>query len=78
MEKVQIQANLSIDRSGGADKLPIVIDGVQKELEKAFPGADIAVRKGFFQTIDGIWSSKPEYESKIQNIVAEVRRKVLA
>ncbi len=77
MSEVKIQANLSIEKSGGAEKLQIVIDKVREALSEKYPNAQIDVRKGYFQTIDGIWSNNQEIEQDIRNIVDNVRAQVV-
>lgn len=77
MEKLQIQANLSIERSGGAENLQKVIALTETMLKEKFPDANISVRKGFFQTIDGIWASDSVAERAVMQTVAEARKKVL-
>lgn len=77
MSDIQIQANLSIEKSGGAEKLQIVIEKVRENLEKKYPNAKIDVRKGYFQTIDGIWSNNPDVEIDIRSIVENVRAEVV-
>lgn len=77
MEKLQIQANLSIERSGGAENLQKVIALTETMLKEKFPNAEISVRKGFFQTIDGIWASDSKTERAVAETVAAARRKVL-
>lgn len=78
MDKIQIQANLSIERSGGAENLAKVIEKTATLLRLQFPDADISVRKGYFQTIDGIWSNDPTIENDIRKAVAVAREQVLA
>ncbi|MDE7168606.1 MAG: hypothetical protein K2N67_00230 [Mucispirillum sp.] len=77
-ENLKIEVNLSIDRSGGDDGLPKVIDAVEKALKAEYTDAEIAVRKGFFQTIDGIWASDSGIENDIRFILDEVRKRVLS
>ena len=77
MNNLEIQVNLSIDRSGGAEKLPIVIEKIKEILISKYPNANIAVRKGYFQTIDGIWSNDSDVERELFTIVADVRKQVL-
>lgn len=78
MDKIQIQANLSIERSGGAENLAKVIEKTETILRLQFPGADISVRKGYFQTIDGIWASDPTIEKDIRKAIAIAREQVSA
>lgn len=77
MEKIKIQSNLSVDRSGGPEKLPLVIEKVKEAVEAKYPDADIAVRKGYFKTIDGIWASDAAVEKDIFAIVESIRKQVL-
>lgn len=77
MSEVKIQANLSIEKSGGAEKLQVVIEKVKEALAEKYPDAQIDVRKGYFQTIDGIWSNNQEIEQDIRNIVDNVRAQVV-
>lgn len=77
MKDIQIQANLSVERSGGTENLKKVIEETDKILKNKFPEAEITVRKGFFQTIDGIWSNDPEAEYETRQAVTEARQKVL-
>ena len=77
MNNLEIQVNLSIDRSGGAEKLPIVIEKIKEILISKYTNANIAVRKGYFQTIDGIWSNDSDVERELFTIVADVRKQVL-
>ncbi|MBQ3033173.1 MAG: hypothetical protein IJD28_02235 [Deferribacterales bacterium] len=77
MSKLEIQINLSVDKSGGEEKLPVVIEKIKEAVTSKYPQADIVVRKGYFKTIDGIWSSDSTIENDIKNIIADVRKQVL-
>lgn len=76
-EKIKIEVNLSIDKSGGKEKLPEVIRKIKEAIEAKYPHADIAVRKGYFRTIDGIWASDQTLMQDILAIVDSVRKQVL-
>lgn len=78
MEKIIIQANLSIERCGGEENLEKVIKKTKTILGLQFPQAEISVRKGYFQTIDGFWSSDPNLEKDIRKAVSIAREQVLS
>ncbi len=73
-----ITVNLSIEKSGGDQGLPTVIDAVQKALVEMYPNAEVVVRKGFFQTVDAIVANDPSVEEDIRNIVFAARDAVLS
>lgn len=77
MSRLEIQVNLSIDKSGGPEKLPLVIEKIREVINVKYPDAKISVRKGYFQTIDGLWANDQEVERDIFNIVENVRKQVL-
>lgn len=73
-----IEVNLSIEKSGGEDKLPMVIDNVKEAVIQKFPEADVVVRKGFFKTIDGIYSDDLYAEGEVRQLVNIVRKRALS
>ncbi len=73
-----IEVNLSIDKSGGEVNLPTVIGAVQEAVKGKFPEADVVVRKGFFKTIDGIYSDDLYAEGEVRQLVNTVRERVLS
>ena len=73
-----IEVNLSIDKSGGEVNLPTVIGAVQEAVKGKFPEADVVVRKGFFKTIDGIYSDDLYAEGEVRQLVNIVRERVLS
>ncbi len=77
MSKLEIQVNLSIEKSGGKENLEIIINKVKSRLTEKYPNAEISVRKGYFQTIDGLWSNNSEVENDIFEIVKSVRQEVV-
>lgn len=76
-DKLQIKVNLSIENSGGEANLPIVIDAVKEAIVEKYPDAEVQVIKGFFQTIDGIWSNDSSVDMDVRGIVFQAREKVL-
>ncbi len=77
-DTLKIDVNLSIEKSGGEDMLPVVIEAVNVALMSRYPDAEINVRKGFFQTIDGVWSSDSSIEPTVHGVMIETRDRVLA
>lgn len=73
-----IEINLSIDKSGGDENLPKVIEAVKEAVQGKFPEAEIKVRKGFFKTIDGIYSDDLYAEGEVRQLVNTVRERVLS
>lgn len=73
-----IEINLSIDKSGGEVNLPTVIGAVQEAVKGKFPEAEVIVRKGFFKTIDGIYSDDLYAEGEVRQLVNTVRERVLS
>ncbi len=73
-----IEVNLSIDKSGGEEMLPSVLKAVQDALESKFPNSEIVVRKGFFKTIDGIFSDDLYTEGEARQLVNTVRERILS
>lgn len=73
-----IEVNLSIEKSGGEERLPIVIDSIKEAVTQKFPEADIVVRKGFFKTIDGIYSDDLYAEGEVRQLVNTVRERALS
>ena len=69
-----IEVNLSIDKSGGESTLPEVI---KEALHQKYPEAEIIVRKGFFKTIDGIFSDDLYTEGEVRQLVNLIREKTL-
>ena len=76
-KNITIEVNLSIDKSGGAEKLPVVIEEMEKTLKERYPEAQIIVRKGYFQTIDGIAASDDNVERDVRFLLDAVRNRVL-
>ena len=72
-----IEVNLSIDKSGGEENLPKVIEAVKEAVTGKFPEAEVIVRKGFFKTIDGIYSDDLYAEGEVRQLVNTVRERVL-
>lgn len=72
-----IEINLSIDKSGGEENLPKVIEAVKEAVTGKFPEAEVIVRKGFFKTIDGIYSDDIYAEGEVRQLVNTVRERVL-
>lgn len=72
-----IEVNLSIDKSGGENTLPDVIKNVEEALHQKYPEAEIVVRKGFFKTIDGIFSDDLYTEGEVRQLVNLIREKTL-
>lgn len=72
-----IEINLSIDKSGGEENLPKVIEAVKEAITGKFPEAEVIVRKGFFKTIDGIYSDDLYAEGEVRQLVNTVRERVL-
>ena len=75
---LMIEVNLSIDKCGGAEKMALIIEELKKSLGEKFPDAQIVVRKGYFQTIDGIWSNDEAIERDVKFFVEEVRNRIVA
>ena len=73
-----IEINLSIEKSGGEANLPKVIDAVQEAVKGQVPEAEVVVRKGFFKTIDGIFSDDLYAEGEVRQLVNTVRERVLS
>lgn len=73
-----IEVNLSINKSGGEANLPAVICAVQEAVKGKFPEAEVVVRKGFFKTIDGIYSDDLYVEGEVRQLVNTVRERVLS
>lgn len=73
-----IEVNLSIEKSGGEERLPIVIDSIKEAVTQKFPEADVVVRKGFFKTIDGIYSDDLYAEGEVRQLVNTVRERALS
>lgn len=73
-----IEVNLSIEKSGGEERLPVVIDSIKEAVTQKFPEADVVVRKGFFKTIDGIYSDDLYAEGEVRQLVNTVRERVLS
>ena len=67
-----IEINLSIEKSGGEENLPKVINAVSEAVKEKFPEAEVIVRKGFFKTIDGVYS-----EGEVRQLINTVRERVL-
>ena len=72
-----IEINLSIDKSGGESTLPEVITNVEEALPQKYPEAEVVVRKGFFKTIDGIFSDDLYTEGEVRQLVNLIREKTL-
>ena len=72
-----IEVNLSIDKSGGESTLPEVNTNVEEALHQKYPEAEIIVRKGFFKTIDGIFSDDLYTEGEVRQLVNLIREKTL-
>ncbi len=75
---MHIEVNLSIEKSGGEEMLPQVIEAIQEALESKFPEYNVVVRKGFFKTIDGIFSDDLYAEGEARQLVNLVRGRVLS
>lgn len=73
-----IEVNLSIEKSGGEERLPVVIDSIKEAVTQKFPEADVVVRKGFFKTIDGIYSDDLYVEGEVRQLVNTVRERALS
>lgn len=73
-----IEVNLSIEKSGGEERLPVVIDNIKEAVTQKFPEADVVVRKGFFKTIDGIYSDDLYAEGEVRQLVNTVRERTLS
>ncbi len=65
-----IEINLSIEKSGGEENLP-------KAVKEKFPEAEVIVRKGFFKTIDGVYSDDLYAEGEVRQLINTVRERVL-
>lgn len=72
-----IEVNLSVDKSGGEGMLPEVITNVEEAITQKFPEAEVIVRKGFFKTIDGIFSDDLYTEGEVRQLVNLVRERTL-
>lgn len=72
-----IEVNLSIDKSGGETMLEEVIKNVEEAVKQKFPEAEVVVRKGFFKTIDGIFSDDLYTEGEVRQLVNLVRERTL-
>lgn len=72
-----IEVNLSIKKCGGEEGLKTVIDAVKEALTSKYPEAEIKVRKGFFETIDGIYSNDLYTEGEVRQLVNTVRERAL-
>lgn len=72
-----IEVNLSIDKSGGETMLEEVIKNVDEAVKQKFPEAEVVVRKGFFKTIDGIFSDDLYTEGEVRQLVNLVRERTL-
>lgn len=72
-----IEINLSIEKSGGEENLPKVIEAVKEAVSSKFPEAEVVVRKGFFKTIDGIFSDDLYAEGEARQLLKIVRERVL-
>ncbi len=73
-----IEINLSIEKSGGEENLPKVINAVSEAVKEKFPEAEVIVRKGFFKTIDGVYSADDLYaEGEVRQLINTVRERVL-
>lgn len=73
-----IEINLSIDKSGGEDNISKVISAVEEAVKGKFPQAEVVVRKGFFKTIDGVYSDDLYAEGESRQILETVRERVLS
>ncbi len=73
-----IEINLSIDKSGGEANIPKVIEAVREAVMGKFPEAEVIVRKGFFKTIDGIYSDDLYAEGEVRQLVNTVRERFLS
>ncbi len=73
-----IEINLSIDKSGGEDNISKVISAVEEAVKEKFPQAEVIVRKGFFKTIDGVYSDDLYAEGESRQILETVRERVLS
>lgn len=72
-----IEVNLSIEKSGGEELIQKMISDISDALKDRFPDAEIIVRKGFFKTIDGIYSDNALIENQVRDIIRIVRERVL-
>lgn len=72
-----IVVNLSIEKSGGKEKLPLIIDALNKRIMAKYPDTEVTVRKGFFVTVDGIIASDADIETDIRLLLAQVRTEIL-
>ncbi|MDE7315334.1 MAG: hypothetical protein K2N11_06490 [Mucispirillum sp.] len=72
-----IEINLSIEKSGGEANLPRVITAVKEAVKGKFPEAEVIVRKGFFKTIDGVYSDDLYAEGEVRQLVNTIRERVL-
>lgn len=77
MEQLSIEVNLSIEKSGGKENLDKLILALSKELPIRYPSAKIAVRKGFFQTIDGITINDDKVYLDVVELLEEYRANIL-
>ena len=72
-----IEINLSIEKSGGEENLPKVVEAVKEAVSGKFPDAEVIVRKGFFKTIDGVYSDDLYAEGEARQLLKIVRERVL-
>lgn len=72
-----IEINLSIEKSGGEERIAEVTDAVKMAVQGKFPKAEVVVRKGFFKTIDGIYSDDLYAEGEARQLLNTVRERVL-
>ena len=72
-----IEINLSIEKSGGEENLPKVINAVSEAVKEKFAEAEVFVRKGFFKTIDGVYSDDLYAEGEVRQLINTVRERVL-
>lgn len=72
-----IEINLSIEKSGGEENLPKVINAVSEAVKEKFLEAEVIVRKGFFKTIDGVYSDDLYAEGEVRQLINTVRERVL-
>ena len=57
--------------------LPKVINAVSEAVKEKFPEAEVIVRKGFFKTIDGVYSDDLYAEGEVRQLINTVRERVL-
>jgi len=77
--KKMIEVNLSVEKSGGEEKLSLIINALRDKIIAKYPDADVVVRKGFFTTVDGITISEPDADinTDIRILLAKVRTEIL-